>query len=312
MIKASRPQLRAAGRATISGMADGGKGRGAALNELRVERTDGSDSMSMFRELVARVLDDGYAEAAARRSLEERKRRTPGRMSVFFAVLMALGLLLTVAAVQAQRAEPEAEREKAELIARVEARTARVDELSLRAADLQEDVSALQGNVLENSSRGQALQERIAALELLTGTAQTKGPGLVITVDDAPTSGLEDGDPADRILDLDLQHLANGLWWAGAEAVSINGQRLTSLTAIRGADKAITVDYRPLARPYVVEAIGDPETLEAEFVESTGGAWFASLAKNQNIRYEISSSDDLELPADSSTQLRFATTGGTR
>lgn len=293
-------------------MADGGKGKSTALDEPRADRADATDSMSMFRELVARVLDDGYAEAAARRTFAERRRRNPWRLSLFFVAVMGLGLLLTVSAVQAQRAEPEAERERAELIDRIEARTGRVDDLNARATDLQEDVSTLQGNLLANSSRGQALQESIAALEVSTGTTQVQGPGLVITVDDAPTSGLEDGDPAGRILDLDLQHLANGLWWAGAEAISINGQRLTSLTAIRGADKAITVDYRPLARPYVVEAIGDPETLEAQFVESTGGAWFASLAKNQNIRYEISSSDELVLPADSSSKLRYASTGGTR
>lgn len=312
MIKASRPHGRTADRATMGGMADGGTGRKAALNESRADRGDSTDSMSMFRELVARVLDDGYAEAAARRSLDERKRRTPVRLVVFFAVLMALGLLLTVAAVQAERSEPAAEREKAELTARVEARAQRVDELSLYSAELQQDVSALQSNELENTSRGQELQERIAALELITGTGRVKGPGLVITVDDPPKSGLEDAAPTDRILDRDLQHLANGLWSAGAEAISINGQRLTSLTAIRGADKAITVDYRPLARPYVVEAIGDPETLEAAFVESTGGIWFEDLAQSLQIRYEITSSDELVLPADSSTQLRFATTGGTR
>src|SRR5690606_12453984 len=110
MIMASRRHGASTRRATIGGMADGGTGRRAVLEEPRV--ADGTDAMSMFRELVARVLDDGYAEAAARRSPEERRRRTPTRFATFFLVLTALGLLLTVAAVQAQRSEPAAEREK--------------------------------------------------------------------------------------------------------------------------------------------------------------------------------------------------------
>ena len=56
----------------------------------------------------------------------------------------------------------------------------------------------------------------------------------------------------------------NGLWTAGAEAISINGQRLTVLTAIRNGGPVINVNSRPLAPPYTVQAIGDPRTLLAD------------------------------------------------
>lgn len=64
-------------------------------------------------------------------------------------------------------------------------------------------------------------------------------------VDDA-ANGLRDG--RDRVLDMDLQILTDGLWQAGAEAISVNGHRLSALTAIRGAGEAITVDNRSLTR----------------------------------------------------------------
>ena len=89
---------------------------------------------------------------------------------------------------------------------------------------------------------------------------RSTGPGVLVVVDDSPSAA---ADARDRVLDLDLQVLANGLWEAGAEAVAINGHRLSSLTAIRSAGDAITVDYRSLTRPYRVEAIGDPRTLQA-------------------------------------------------
>ena len=93
--------------------------------------------------------------------------------------------------------------------------------------------------------------------------------------DDAPaTLGLPTGGV---ILDTDLQSLVNALWTAGAEAISINGNRLTSLTAIRFAGRAITVDYRSLTPPYVIDAIGNPETLPARLLETPGGqAWIGS------------------------------------
>ena len=101
---------------------------------------------------------------------------------------------------------------------------------------------------------------------------------MLIVVDDSPAAS---SDARDRVLDLDLQMLANGLWQAGAEAVAINGHRLSGLTAIRSAGDAITVDYRSLTRPYRVEAIGDPRTLQARFVESPAGAWWNDLAQNR-------------------------------
>lgn len=280
---------------------------------LRTTADDGRDSMSMFRDLVAQVLDDGYAEAAARRQSDGRTKRGAGRLSLAFVALMVLGLLLTVAAVHAQRSEPAEEHERAELIDRIETGTDRLDALQGQAQELHARVSGLQSEVLARSGEGQALQEEVADLELLTGTARTAGPGITISVDDAPSDGVEEqGDASGRVLDIDLQHVTNGLWWAGAEAVSINGQRLTTMSAIRGADRAITVDYRPLARPYVIEAIGDPSTLQAQFLESTGGTWMTNLAKNENIHFEMSESDELVLSGSSEAQLRHAQSGGSR
>ena len=64
-------------------------------------------------------------------------------------------------------------------------------------------------------------------LELSTGFAAVTGPGLRVTVDDQPQ-----GDPDGRVRATDLRVLVNGLWQAGAEAIAINGRRLTSLSAI--------------------------------------------------------------------------------
>ncbi|MBE1610707.1 DUF881 domain-containing protein [Actinopolymorpha pittospori] len=267
------------------------------------------DSMSLMRELVTHALDDGYAAAAARRgSNRTRSRRGMGATVL---VLLVLGLLLTMAALQTRHSAPAVAKEKAELVVRIRNEAERNDTTRAQANSLQEEVTRLQNDLLASTVSGQDLRERLDALDVLAGTGRVEGPGLRLLIDDAPTddvAGAQSGDG--RILDIDLQQVVNGLWAAGAEAITVNGQRLTALTAIRGADKSITVDYRPLARPYVVEAIGNPDSLEARFTESPGGEWLFNLKAVHHIRLETKAVDKLTLPADSGSNLRYARTEG--
>jgi uncharacterized protein YlxW (UPF0749 family) len=144
---------------------------------------------------------------------------------------------------------------------------------------------------------------------------------LRVTLDDAPTA--EDavgGDPrADTdfdmgvLFDSDLQIVVNGLWAAGAESIAVNGQRLTAVSAIRSAGRAILVDFRALRRPYVISAIGDPAKMQAGFASGAAGAYVQSMRDNAHIRADIATSDKLVLPGAGQLVLRaarpLATTG---
>ena len=99
---------------------------------------------------------------------------------------------------------------------------------------------------------------------------------------------------------------AVGALLAGAEAVAVNGQRLTSRTAIRFAGDAILVNFRPLTRPYTVEAVGDTEAMRARFAAGPGGAYLAGLQQNFGIAATIEPADSLTLPSVASTTLREA------
>jgi uncharacterized protein YlxW (UPF0749 family) len=145
------------------------------------------------------------------------------------------------------------------------------------------------------------------------------GPGLVLEVDDAESVDDQSGvsDPRTesenddgRVLDQALPVLVNGLWSAGAEAIAINGQRLTALSAIRSAGLAILVDYRPLSPPYRISAIGDPDTLQTRFSDGAGGRDLQYLKDNFGIRASITSSTSLRLPASSGLDVRHAVPEG--
>jgi small basic protein len=121
---------------------------------------------------------------------------------------------------------------------------------------------------------------------ILAGAVEVHGPGVKLVVNDAKeadqggdgdareTSGFSD---TGRVRDRDMQRVVNGLWESGAEAISINGQRLTALSAIRAAGDAILVDNKPLVPPYTVLAVGDGERLSTEFQNSGDGLYLNAL-----------------------------------
>ena len=284
-----------------------------------IDHTPGfDDTESMLGIVMAGVLEDSYERAAADSAASERAVRGPDdapaphtarlRSPVTAVIGLALiGLLLTWAVVQTAGQQPEVAAEQAALVQRVQDETARTDQLSARKDQLNAEVETLRASRLPTS--GSAAEATLAALGVASGAAGVGGPGVTVTADDADASAVPGAkaDPAGRILDIDLQYLVNGLWAAGAEAVSVNGQRLTSTTSIRGAGQAITVDYRPVARPYVVEAIGDPKTLQARFIESAGDDWMQNLKSTHDIRFDVTAEKSLTIDGDGTSLLRYAT-----
>ncbi len=96
--------------------------------------------------------------------------------------------------------------------------------------------------------------ERLRELAAGTGLGKVTGDGVVVTLVDAPpqidpVTGKPSDDNPGVVLDRDLQDIANALWQAGAEAIAVNGQRLTATSTIRTAGGAILVDFRPVGQP---------------------------------------------------------------
>ncbi|MEV7413991.1 DUF881 domain-containing protein [Streptomyces sp. NPDC089919] len=269
-------------------------------------------SMSLLTHVMDHSLDEGYAEASARRAAEG----TTGLPRTLKAKLgLAAGLVLaamvvTLGAAQARISAPVIAKEREELISRVDAATAKADGLEKDIEGLRAEVAGRQREALKQHGGDQG--ELVA---LLSGATEVHGPGLKLTVDDAKgavdqsgggpreSSGFSD---TGRVRDRDMQRIVNGLWQAGAEAVSINGQRLTSLSAIRAAGDAILVDNRPLVPPYEVLAVGDKNRLSTDFQDSVDGQYLHVLQENYGIRFSVSKEDDVRLPAASSLIVRTA------
>lgn len=261
-------------------------------------------SMDLLRQITEQPIDPDYAAVAARSAGSGRpaERRPTRRWALALAAVLA-GVLFAIGAVQTTQRAPLLATERDELIARIQVAESVQDGQRAEIAALDADITTLRTSAASGDSAAEA---RLAELEQLgtgVGTVAVTGPGVVVVVDDAPGA---DSDSRDRVLDLDLQILVNGLWEAGAEAVSVNGHRLSALTAIRGAGEAITVDYRSLTRPYRIEAVGDDRSLPASFAQTSAGAWWNDLARNRGMTFTLSGVDELTLDADPGMVLRYA------
>ncbi len=269
--------------------------------------------MVLLTDLVEDSLDQGYARAAARRASSGSPRR---RGQLLVAVgLLAVGLLLATAAEQTRARSASTEQTRAVLAQEIADRQAANDQVEADLARDRTRVTRDRRAALRLTEQGTALEQTLTTLETSTGGADVTGPGFTIELDDAPvdptgadTDPRTSDDTQGRVTDRDLQTVVNEVWAAGAEAVAINGQRLTALSAIRSAGEAILVDFRPLVPPYEVAAIGPPR-LRADLVSGFGGSYLDVL-RDYGITYAIDDRVSLDLPASAGVTLRYATSPG--
>jgi uncharacterized protein YlxW (UPF0749 family) len=269
--------------------------------------------MTLLTSMLQRPLDPGYAAAANRREAQGKPRATSLRSPLLVVATVLIGLVVGVASYNLTTANKPRSQARADLIGQIQDRRAEVDALTTKATTLQGQVTALETEQLGNDS----LTTRTRELANQVGAVPLNGPGFTLTLDDAPGAGADDaaegGGQAEQgqVLAKDLRYVTNALWESGAEAVSINGERLTATSAIRFAGSALVVDFRPLTRPYVITALGDPKRFPAAFADGAGGTYLSTLRSTFGIRVDTDVSDDLTVPGAVGLTTRYARTGDT-
>ena len=272
------------------------------------------DSMTLITEMMDRPLDPGYAAAAERREQEGLPPAHGLHSPLLVIVAILIGALLATSALALRAPTTTVGKIKQDLVGRIEDRRAHADAQTRLIATLRNEINIAQAAALSQQSQT-TLTSQLTRLELVAGTVPVTGPGVVVTMDDAPTKPevapdinprTATGPDQGKVIARDLQIVVNGLWEAGAEAISVNGHRLTSRSAIRSAGAAILVDYRPLARPYVITAIGDPGSLGVEFADNSGGSYLQSLKNNYQVRSDVQSRQSVTIPGEPTLSVRTA------
>lgn len=156
----------------------------------------------------------------------------------------------------------------------------------------EKELSTLISNAASNDSTTSELSEKLEVLNAKSGLTALQGEGLKITLrDGTPSSTVTTKESV--IHDNDLSLIVNDLCNAGAEAISINGQRIISTTGITCIGNVIKINNEKVGTPFEICAIGSAKRLKGA-VEMNGRC--LSEMKEKGIKIEVEEQESIIIP----------------
>jgi len=204
------------------------------------------------------------------------------------AVAFVAGILFATSASVFAGQESSSPRDLRGLVA---AESKRLEDRNAEIEELRAEVTALQ------SSLDVEIVPPTDAEALALGLVAVAGPGLRVTLDDAPATATSENNDDLVVHQQDLQGVVNALWSGGAEAVTIQGQRVVSTTAVRCVGNVLLLHGRTYSPPYVVEAIGDADALERAIDEDASVGVYLDYVEQFDLGWHVEKVADLTLPA---------------
>ena len=223
--------------------------------------------------------------------------RRTRRVASILAVTIASGLLFSVSSLN-ERKHPAATSDLATL---VRTRQAQVSALDNEVSSLDSEVQGF------SSPQADAPDEDAFTARSMRPVT---GPGVQITLSDAPPGQIPAGaTPNDLVIhQQDIDDTMNALWAGGAEAMTVQGVRVTSRTVIRCIGNVILVDGTSFSPPYVIQAIGDPETLRATVTANPRMVNFQVYVTKYGLGWDLQTKSSLSFPpATTSLTANYAT-----
>ena len=184
------------------------------------------------------------------------------------------------------------------------------EQLEARVRDVTADVERLTGQVGDSGVK--QLQEGIDAMKAPAGLTPVSGPGLTITLSDAPEDVINSSTQPIKFLVVhqqDIQAVVNAMWKGGAEAVTIQGKRVVTTTGIKCEGNAVLIQGRAYPQPYTISAIGNPAALEAAVLQDDYLEIYRRDAAlpDVSVGFEMNALGQLDMPAyDGVTNLTYA------
>lgn len=188
----------------------------------------------------------------------------------------------------------------------------RTDALQREVSQLTRQVDRLGKGV--DDAEVTEVQRRVEELRGPAGFEEVRGPAITVVLSDAPkdeiTRAVEKGQvTADQLVvhQQDIQAVVNALWSGGAEAMTLQKQRVISTTGIKCVGNTVVLQGVPYAPPYEITAIGDLNALQAALDSSDYIKGYRTYVDTHHLGYEVSTDDDVVLPAyTGSSDLRYA------
>jgi len=237
-------------------------------------------------------------------------RRRGGTAGSFMvaSVLAVAGLLFVTSALTARGTQLRSDRSDA--VGLIREQSARMEQRARDVALLREKVDVAVEVVEPAGGAAEQVKEQTEKLAPVTGLRAVSGPGLTVTLDDAPRrGGLPAGTRPDDLVvhQQDVQAVVNALWAGGAEAVRLMDQRVISTSAVRCVGNTLILQGRVYSPPYRITAVGPVDRMRRSLRDSPDVSLYQEYVRQLGLGWSEERHAEVELPAfDGSLQLRYA------
>jgi len=150
----------------------------------------------------------------------------------------------------------------------------------------------------QGDAQTRELSQQLQEARVQAGLIAMKGPGVAVTLSDSKRRPGPDEDAYFFIVhDVDLQSLVNELFAAGAEAVSVNDQRIITRSSIRCVGPSVLVNTVQLASPFVVKCIGAAKDIESGLTMPSGFRDSMAMLIRSGGEVKIAVQEEVVIPA---------------
>ncbi|MCE7794697.1 DUF881 domain-containing protein [Salipaludibacillus sp. CUR1] len=215
-----------------------------------------------------------------------------GKYVIFSVVLLVTGFLMSLSYQMAGQSEREGYtmtdsqwQEEADLRNDVLREQQVNRELAGQLKDIQTEIKTVEEEISHRERTYFNLVEDLDHLRMVTGNVGVKGEGLSVTLTDADYIPGEDSPNNYIVHEHHLQQVIDELLVAGAEAVAVNGRRISHQSYIQCTGPVIEIDGETSFAPFEITAIGDRETLD-ESLNLAGGVKDQLVSENIQVRIE--------------------------
>jgi uncharacterized protein YlxW (UPF0749 family) len=182
------------------------------------------------------------------------------------------------------------------------------DALKAQILDLRTKIGQLEAQGPGSDALVKQLNTDLEQARIDSGLIAMQGPGVVFRLEDAGGTGGADTLVTAR----DIREVVEELWLAGAEAIAVNGERVTASTAFLDIGGSVLANSAYLAPPYQIAAIGPSGLYDRVRASATFTAFVADRVEGQNLQLSVAQPDSVDIPAFAGTvNVRFGTPTGT-
>ncbi len=210
-------------------------------------------------------------------------------------LILTIGICVQIKTVNNNGTTTSANQELNNLKSQVLKMREKYEDSYARLEKIQTELETTRSNITNNNEQLKILEEELRKYNVLLGTTEAKGPGVVITITDTDPK-----DPIRLIIDnkdavvhnTDILEVVNELKNAGAEAIDVNGQRIVDTTAISCDGNVIAINGEKVSSTFVINAIGLPERLST--LKRPGG-YLEILEDDAHIKCTLDKKDKVEV-----------------